>query len=197
MARTLSDIQEHKLKSFEQTYRRYKAAEIEAHTRHQRLAEEEIAAARLEASVAGREAVEAGVPVTHLGRLDREGMRTRDWATVRRFINEAPPSIEETEHAEQPHTDIAVELVDGADMVRVTLSGGELAEALVNARWDGGIRPATGHVAAEFKRHQSGRWVPVTDSWCEDVQEQHPVVAWSVSDAAQQKITESVEAQSK
>lgn len=84
---TLDATQEAHLKAFENAYVVFKEAEhvLEA-TLRERLATE-LESLRIDASKAANRAVAAGVPISRLGDKARRGMRTRNFNTIRAFLD--------------------------------------------------------------------------------------------------------------
>lgn len=80
----LSTEQKSALQRFAEAYSAYKHAEIELQADLRRRIDEELLIFRLEASRAGNEARDAGVPISRIGAV---GMNTRDWKTARDFLD--------------------------------------------------------------------------------------------------------------
>ena len=172
----LNEDQEKLLENFEAHYNRQK------NMRETLLAEaigeidRKVAEARKLAVQAGQAAVQAGVPIAHLGRKDRAGMRTLNRATIKRFIEldekpaaprsepTAPPTADPTQapmpsavpgvHVERQH--------DGT--IRVELSAPELTERLAQRGGHNSIE-STGaeYRSAVFEEVAPGAWVPTGD----------------------------------
>ena len=90
----LSPAQEGFLTDFDTMYTTYQQAKVTLEGRLRAQLDAELAVLRLEASVAGHDAIYAGVPVSRLGDKSRAGLRTNNYNTIRKFLGIEVPSRE-------------------------------------------------------------------------------------------------------
>ena len=83
---TLTTDQEARLRVFEKEWKTYKVAQDQLEAKLRAQLEAELSQIKLRAAQAGLEAVNAGVPVSHLGRKDRDGMRTLNHRSITDFL---------------------------------------------------------------------------------------------------------------
>ena len=109
----LSATQEAHLVLFETAYSVYRGAVRSVEARVRAEVETELLGLRIEASKAGNRAVAAKVPVSRLGEKGRAGMNTRNFGTIRAFLDVTEGFVtataEELEEAARP--------VPGADYI--------------------------------------------------------------------------------
>ena len=90
----LSPAQEDALTNFDTMYTKYQQAKVTLEGRLRAQVDAELDMLRLEANVAGHDAIYAGVPVSRLGDKSRAGLRTNNYNTIRKFLGIEVPSRE-------------------------------------------------------------------------------------------------------
>lgn len=125
----LTETQETKLIVFERAYKTLRETEevIDA-----QLAEEKarrLSDLRVNASRLGNAAVASGVPVARLGDPTREGMKTRNWGTIKNFLNLTAdlPSADADDYREHVERFALVSDENGT-LLRITMAGEEWEE---------------------------------------------------------------------
>lgn len=92
----LKPVQAAHLKVFEDTYQLYAKAQNTLEATLRATLEAELGDMRREASLAGNRAVAVGVPITRLGDKAGHGMRTKNFGTIRAFLDITAGLVTET-----------------------------------------------------------------------------------------------------
>lgn len=122
-------------------------------------------------------------------------MKTTDYGTIQKLLDTVSVSLHfEDESVVTPAQsaqaqNLTVEPL-GNDRYRVTLAGAELEQARAWANWDARKPTPPQYVSAEFKRHDTGAWEPVTEGWVAELGEEHPVVVYASKSAGREKLNE-------
>lgn len=192
--RPLTELQQAHLENAQKHWSAYRKVRDEAYDRAKLQADAEVAVAKTKAASAARDATASGVSMRRIG---HGIMKTSDYRTVRAFLDLADPiavAIEEFTPA-NPNIKLTPILDPVTDeptgQFTVVLSGDELVAAKDRAEWSGILPSAL--CEAIFERHESGKFIAVTDGWVAEHQTQHPVVAWADLPSSQEKLTEVLE----